>query len=406
MTNSYYYIKFSICFVLLLIFHSIQAQSDKNKSELQKNRQGTPMTFEEASCAPKELEIVKFQDFSTKKARQIVVGRNIFYKGKPKSAINWDWELPDWPSFSGNRDSYDKGRITVDDLPVNNDYFEEDFVVEVSADIEGDGVLERASSTDEPDGWNFRVFFLKDDANFGVPNWFHYWKQVPAVVAALDIPGIKLFIEDECGFTEQVVPVTLCIEYNPAYVYNPEPTVSSTYGSNQFGLGSLDTKQAHLFCGWPYNDGNEHHVGTAYNELRCIRIGEGCGFQKAVKGNLIEGIHTFYSTVIHEREHAIIECEVWEDGYDSFLDLDGDGYNDEWETDVASPRWGFKLMQNDSYESGYDSNLLGTGVYRAGTEFEENRCRNEEAAANLNIVDPYDWSFDPKTISPIQGKQW
>lgn len=40
----------------------------------------------------------------------------------------------------------------------------------------------------------------------------------------------------------------------------------------------------------------------------------------------------------------------------------------------------------------------------AGTMFEEKRCRDVEAALDVNAIDGSDWSFDPE--NEIQGKQW
>ncbi|WP_420580215.1 hypothetical protein [Reichenbachiella sp.] len=158
----------------------------------------------------------------------------------------------------------------------------------------------------------------------------------------------------------------------------------------------------------------------AYNK---IILGEGCGFYKSKNTcNPItnyEGIHTLFSTIVHEVEHAKIECDVWQythsshpnihAGFSSLWDIDGDGYKDIWELNsVPGMLYGFTVNPGnptnvDAYSSNYGV-CFCAGSCSAGTMFEEIRCRNVEAALNYSLIDNDDWSFDP--TNKIQGKQW
>lgn len=182
----------------------------------------------------------------------------------------------------------------------------------------------------------------------------------------------------------------------------------------------MERKQLNQIC----SSTSSETVVTDYEPYYCrIDIGQGCGFSKSLKdGTKLQGIHVFYSTLIHEREHTIIKCENWDTedipngvtkGYSTNWDMDGDGYKDAWE--ILHENDGFDLDQFDAY--GYDINgnavtynskLLGQSppVYSAGTEYEEARCRDLEVASKgLHInINQYDWSFDPSHIN--QGKQW
>lgn len=155
-----------------------------------------------------------------------------------------------------------------------------------------------------------------------------------------------------------------------------------------------------------------------YPEGNKIEIGLGCGTvtKETAHGNIISGIHVFYGTVVHEVEHAIIDCEIWADGYDRNLDMDADGYRDDWELFFnmnippgAPPCIQFDLsgQNNDVYSGAYMPNLLGNCPnlnYSAGTEYEEWRCRDREANLNFDLINDFDWSFDPSF--EIQGKNW
>ena len=86
--------------------------------------------------------------------------------------------------------------------------------------------------------------------------------------------------------------------------------------------------------------------------------------------------------------------ENWKDGYDTDLDSDLDGYNDEWEVEIAkSSDYKFDKNVNDSYQI----------KYSAGYNYEESRCRTIQKNYT-KIFNQVDWSFDP--TNKIQGKQW
>lgn len=273
---------------------------------------------------------------------------------------------------------------------------------------------------------NVEVYFRKDDPNFqnsSVPNWFYYWSKTFHIQNLLSIPGIKLFDKSTCSFNINKSNLTLSIEYDPTLNYNPVGT--STYGQNQFNLERAELWETYK------SDHTKKSCNTRNEPLRfvCVNydpkynkilIGKGCGFVK----KSLTGIHTFYSTVIHEIEHATIKCEVWKDGYDSLLDKDKDGHEDTWElTDPVAKIFNFKIfkkpipnpnnLKDDRYDSNYIDTQLGTNIYSAGTEYEEHRCRGKETSSNKTAIDVEDWSFDPplkktgetRTIQ-IQGKQW
>jgi len=57
----------------------------------------------------------------------------------------------------------------------------------------------------------------------------------------------------------------------------------------------------------------------------------------------------------------------------------------------------------DAYNDEYKDCLCSESC-SAGTLFEEERSRAVEKALDVNTINDYDWSFDPK--NEIQGKKW
>jgi len=100
----------------------------------------------------------------------------------------------------------------------------------------------------------------------------------------------------------------------------------------------------------------------------------------------------FSTNFYHELEHWKIFYENWKDGYQTDLDLDNDGYNDEWEKMIAkSSKYQFSPDKDDTYKSNYGSNWTDDGW---GTWYEEDRCYEKEKQC-INLMNQADWSFDP-----------
>lgn len=398
---------------MLLVLISITINAQKGEISLEKNGTAEPLNFDEdVSCIPAKLDIIIFRDAvdgaSGKTANQVVVGRDIFYQGKPGRATNWQWKfnsMTKWTSFSGTGKS-GRGQIATIDLPTNNaDFGDTHGEVKVSASLNG---IPPLLSTDPCEGWKAKVFFLKDDMNHGPPNWFYYWKQVPPVVAALQVPGIKLYNTQTCAF-ERAIPITLKIEYDLSSTYTPGGT--NTNGSNRLNSSSIGKTDLY---GTPC-DGAIGSAGTSYMGIHgvanTIVIKKGAGYAKprmaigTASAMVLEGVHNFYSTVAHEAEHAKIFCEVWANGYSPSFDRDNDGYRDSWEA-TSKTIAGMTYMFNsnntaDKYVTYQGNPLIHPSV---GVRYEEARAIYTEANLSLSAVDNFDWSFDPSNTH--QGKQW
>lgn len=412
--------------------------AQKDRERLQKNRQGESMEFGEGECRLEEIEVVKFQDFGwnsnpdneeDQKPYQVVVGRDIDYEGMPRSAVNWNWSFNSdrqWTGFSAKSKKYvsdpttDLGtqKIPKTDLPDNNDAFgEANGVVRVTAETKKGEAFPIYLSNEVTETnltpWSAKVFFLKDDESDGVPNWFEYWKQANPIVNVIRIPGIKFYNVETCSFNTAPTPISMILEYDLGSSYNPGIGAENNYGSNRLNFMSIGKADPSDNCGLD----SPANVAVGYNGAsgasNVIRIAEGCGFFKTRESTntapsaQLEGIHVFYSTVAHEVEHAKIFCEVWADGYYPLLDKDNDGYRDKWE---ETPRVADGTTYMFDPENGSDRYASYTGNPQdspsTGTRYEEARCLAVEASLNLGAIDGYDWSFDPKTENPVQGKQW
>jgi hypothetical protein len=385
-----------------------------------------------ADCLPPaKITITKF---TSGKDFKVVIGNKINYKSKGDKTPPMLWKMgkfkngiySDTFAFSTDTASIipplwkDKGDVYIpkSQLPISNN----DFGLS-----RGSLLVSTASSPSLTDDEQVKVFFNKNDRNVhdSVPNWFYYWKQTPIIQDLLTIPGFTLFDSVTCTYKASPTPVTLSLKY----INNS--TYSST-GSNEYGYCKFNASNMEKFDPYPKCDKITDPSRTVLakytntsNTSTTIFIGKVCGFDKTMRdGTLLKGIHVLYSTIIHEREHAIIECENWDKdslaigvgkGYSSLWDQDNDGYKDVWEVSHT----GFKVEltpfngQKDAYGLDitgnpvtYDSSRLGMGLYSAGTEYEEARCRQTELNSRglFNNINQYDWSFDKSKI--IQGKQW
>lgn len=368
-----------------------------------------------------------------KKKWKLVLGEKFDYRAKPDNGDpKWSWSIgsgnctsftPFWniSSLMGDFSAYKNNGAIITNMPTSNsDLGEAKGIVKVNNSTE--------SSCQKKDGTDAKVkiFFKKDETtNPGgtEPNWFYYWSQIPLIQSLLSSPaGFKLYDRPNCVFNTNNTPVSLSLLYD-GITYPFNPTGSSTFGSCSFIPYNMPKED--LYSTTPPScisilDPNNLAI-TSYGNSQVITLGEGCGFSKAVDicnpglGN-INGIHTFYSTVIHEVEHAIINSEIWSytnssapnvgGGYLTSYDMDKDGYKDIWEQYIGFS-FNFNPGTNDSYATTYSS-CFCAGSCSAGSMYEETRCRNKENTSNLKLIDQYDWSYDPTDPKSIknQGKQW
>ena len=380
----------------------------------------TPSRIESIECNSSFI-IRKFQDKS--KAGNIVIDKEIEYHATPSIGSNWIWEVgseangiftPKWslaaitPTVLGG---LGEGKLNSTALPSLNSELGSTFsIVQASKTVTS---TEIAKSNDPgsliPNG--VRVFFKKNQINphSGYPNWFHYWKQeIPN--SLLEMPGIKLYNVNTCSYNTNPTKFNLQIEYisGAPFVLGAPNTV---YGYTQTDIPSIATSLLSLSQGGvcPASAGLGTVVTGYHPSLLKIHIGDGCGYQKSdpswpfIPSKIIEGIHVFLLTVVHETTHVRIGCELWADGYSSSADLDEDRYPDDWELMVADPKYGFKVPQNDAFSTNFPQHLpLGWQLGTAGTWYEEATCKEAEKSFNRNLLDSKDWSFD----TSYQGKQW
>jgi hypothetical protein len=371
-------------------------------------------------CPPDDnIKITKFKDA---KKWQVVVNRPFDYKATPESNTDsWAWLLGDLnangdgvvsPPFWMFQNSLNanKGSGVINNLPPNNsDFGTTHGHIEATANLNG---VPKKDLSDNPDE-TVKVFFQKDDIHpvSGTPNWFHYWSQIntPQLQTYLTVPSIPVFDYATCSFVPQPPPseinTMLTLSYDPTLPYN-QATMQGTLGKNYFfPIISVPATGCPGFGNVMVNfdpNGNS------------ISLGPGCGYAEhntADPVNPIRGIHVFYKTVAHEAEHARIASEVWSTGYASNWDMDHDKYRDDWENHInanlpVGACYMFAVGTNDSVQP-YNANNLGQcpmPAYSAGTEYEEWRCRDVENNVILNLINDFDWSFDPTGIN--QGKQW
>lgn len=368
-------------------------------------------------------------DFESGKKKKVVVNKEIDYRAKPDNGDpTWNWQLgsgncstfaPFWtiqPLNSSFMAKKNKG-AKITNMPLNNSDFGE-----TNGQVRVNNSTETSCLDSKGHDYKVKVFFEKDATNNPdgtVPNWFYYWGQIPLIQSYLSNPaGFKLYDRPKCKFNNNNSPVNLSLVYaGVKYPFNSSG--NSTFGNCNFNVKNMPKED--LFSFIPPScipmGSNHDEAIVSYGNNQIIEIGEGCGFTKAKDicnlnlGNT-EGIHVFYSTVVHEVEHAVIESEVWsytnssapsvDGGYLLSYDMDKDGYKDIWEQFVGFA-FGFATGTDDSYSSTYAS-CFCSGTCSKGSMYEETRCRNKEQSLNLSQIDLFDWSFDPSNT--VQGKQW
>lgn len=327
----------------------------------------------------------------------------------PKGFVNY-WNVSPLPGpFKLKGEAY----IPYTKLPMLNDDF---------GSTHGDVTVIENNQTPGANQKDVKVFFRKDDVNYKddkVPNWFFYWSQIPEIKSLLNIGGLHLYTEDVCDFNSTPTPFMLNLRYNK----NLGKFGNVIAGRCYF---QIDRTKTAIPKKCLESGESSYFIVSGYNpEALIIELGPVCGFSQSSidcpeegKANpIIQGIHSFISTIVHETEHARIKCEVWnyttpndpnvKEGYNEKWDKDKDGYKDIWELSDIGVNNKFKIedpsTNADKYNSNYQ-NCFCAKTCSAGTMYEETRCREKAHIYNLKFVDNQDWSFDPEDDN--QGKQW
>jgi hypothetical protein len=396
-------------------------------------------------CEPPTYKITKFnlrnKGSATKKPWKVVIGRETEYEiSTLDKSDSWIWKEGDndcssfidfWKlestniskkytaksNQSKNLEAIIPNSILKDRKITNLDfgYSHKDVNASLNSDCyEADSIV--------------NVFFEKDaytnpDGNDSIPNWFYYWSQIDTIQKLLTIPGIHLFETATCTFTKHTIPLKLKLQFGGG-PKGDVPGATVTFGYSNFNMPIASNVDA---CPINIKTALTSNYAVSYVPDLKIVLNNACGyFQPASVCNPDSatryGIHGFYSTFIHEREHAIITCEVWNfitplqpyvyPTYSSEWDEDGDGYKDIWETAHKSDY--FTLNEpKDRYSGDYTKGCLcenldkkppNTPDCTVGSRYEELRVRSKSLHANMKVMDKYDWSFD--FTNKIQGKQW
>lgn len=228
----------------------------------------------------------------------------------------------------------------------------------------------RSIIRDMPQPFRASVFYKKDDPhpqfNYYLPNWFVFWRQ------GLGIPKEVSDIK----FIDFNLPQFAAFKANKIYgVYQrPEPIQPQIFEANSILMTQL---------------ASEDYPFSANSELA---------------GQIIYGIHNYYSTWTHELEHAIIFKENWPSGYDITQDVDLDYYNDAWEDKHKVNKFKVRNAGLVDYEDLYDNN----NPLSNGLNYEESRCFSKEdklvLEGKISHNDHLDWSYD--YTNNFNGKQW
>jgi hypothetical protein len=379
---------------------------------------------ESLECVVASVRIHYFWDKEERKAWKIVAGRPVQYfakKGDDSESFSWTlthvganhtYQLqPIEPATLGRQ-----GTLEIENLWNENKYFGP---VNVALD---NGV----GGKDVQDG---SIYFVKNASNplTGNPNWFEFWQDNTIVRALLQsIPNQQVFNTQTCKFEAEPGIAKAYLKYE-TFLFQKNGECEPIYVHQSVGKGTP-------FCQDLYNEPTRVNIRpTEYQ----IRMGSNTSKSKHAwnrdPSTLIEGVHAFYSTLVHEIEHANIYYESWKNGFDESKDRDEDNYRDDWESlanlEMKNSSFhpkpfirfnGVKdddnenveiTLLNDSHQENYITHLLfqNPAWYSAGTEYEEWRCLKKEYELyhQLDIINPYDWSYDPtKKPHTIQGKQW
>lgn len=398
-------------------------------------------TVNEIECLD-DLSLKKFMlsnpGASSKLNWKVVIGREIEYRARPKSGVNWIWLLGDstettfgqnWniktttgvSDFTSKSSGSLKAIVDTIYMPSNNSSFGSTY-----------GLL-NISNSNIPNGITFtdtvNVFYDKDsltNPNGNVPNWFYYWSDIDTVMNLLNVSGIAMYDTVTGSFQSTPTSTTFTLRYrddgNFAWIVPPPGTpIVRVYGSNEASsrlnhasFEILDVDPSNPPCQATGNTFRK--VMKDYGSINfIINIGQNCGFQydaydygpgimPSMGFSPIDylGIEAFKAVLLHEVEHWILMQEFWVDGYDSVLDCDADFYPDAWEAGPVGAAYGFNNMVPDNYNSNYDAKNLPS--FGAATHYEEERVRRKEVSGNTKLLNIFDWSFDYSNL--FQGKNW
>jgi len=396
-------------------------------------------TEEDIECAIKPVEIKSFKDNTERVKFQIVAGRPIGYsaaKGEDTSPFTWhlfkdhsalgfeyvytlEGINPTTMAKSGTAEI----AINTLDLFNSNQYFGQ---ATVKVDNATGGMVEK----------EVKIFYEKEAIHpvSGNPNWFDYWQDNTIIESLLNsVPKIKMFDISTCEFVEQSGNNPILFSYAPDYDYFEDylpdrDSISGDYGSHRSYAHIIAVGEGTPFCQDKFQVPTK--VGYQPEVEISIKLGPGASRKKFAwnrSNNFIEGIHVYYSTLVHEVEHARIFYDNWKDGYSlDLFDKDKDNYHDDWEGIANSemtesdfspkPKGRFSdELGIDSYHRYHpDSLFQDPPKVSAGTDYEEWRCLKKEydLFSQLYEIDEYDWSYDPPVEiyeDPrlrTQGKQW
>jgi hypothetical protein len=395
------------------------------------------LTEEEIECAIKPVEIRNFKDNTERVKFQIVAGRPIGYSAaKGDDTSPFIWHLFKDQSAHGFEYVYTleginpttmakSGTAKIAASTLNqfnsNQYFGP---ATVQVDNGTGGMADIAIS----------IFYEKEAIHpvSGNPNWFDYWQDNVIIKDLLEsVPKIREFNLSTCEFEEKQGHNPITFTYDALLTYNEDYSIGiieGTYGSHSFYPPKVEVGEgsANSFC--------THLSTTPYLVSHqpvdiIIKLGPGASRKKPSwerDGTILEGIHVFYSTLVHELEHAQIKYDNWKDGYDKSKDVDDDEYHDGWEimanqemvqsTFNPKPYGEFTTTPKiDAYHSYHPDDLFQDPPrVSAGTDYEEWRCLKKEyyLYSELNSINSFDWSYDPPVGNSndprlrTKGKQW
>jgi hypothetical protein len=385
---------------------------------------------ESLECVVEPIRIEFFRDKEERKAWKIVAGRPVQYfakKGDDSESFSWilthvgancTYQLqPIEPATLGRQ-----GTLEIEILWNENKFFGP---VEVK-------VNNGAGGEDEKDA---HLFFIKEAVNpvTNNPNWFDFW-QDNVVIGFMknSIPKIKTYNINTCQWENNTGYLSVPLAYDQTLHYEEDysetaESIRGTYGAHRaFHSGNIEigVTSENNFC----SDESTMIVNQHQPEI-LIWLGSGASKKKGAwrrSDKTLVGIHTYYSTLIHEFEHARIFWENWNNGFINILDADRDKYRDGWEkianSEMDASNLSIKpyarfnsVLDEDAYQR-YDPDRLfeNPPKHSAGTEYEEWKARQAEYEifSVLHYINPFDWSYDPPPGNEEnpkmrnQGKQW
>ena len=377
------------------------------------------------------LQITRFE--SHKKSHKVVISgtesnlENIIYATKTpnKTAVSYDWKL--------GEDAGNKGFVNYWGLlPLQPNSFQKEGVAYIPnsklpdknddlGNTHGTAMVIEDGQTPGAIVNDVQVFFRKDDLrpdaqNLLVPNWFYYWSQIPN--QQNNINSLKFYnFDSNLWYSGDLLNIDLIYTNEGKYFFDENKLYgefeSVTYGSinndntkniSKQRLGGTTKGKGAL----PWEDGF-NYAGKGFLHAPTMKISKACGYYDIGDPENVKGISAFAETFFHELEHWKIFYENWKDGYQSDLDLDNDGYNDEWEKlqdakykfTWEHPNWP-TIIDDDTYQPNYIFPLEDP-KNSSGTYYEEERCRIVQKLYRTALNNK-DWSFDPSI--KYQGKQW